>query len=149
LNIKNDLPERAEYENSAGIVDTKYFTFAEPPDDMLLESGQTLGPITLAYETYGKLNDDKSNAILILHAFSGDAHAAGYHWGDNRQGWWDSVIGPGKAFNTKQYFVICSNIIGGCKEAQARHRSVLQQATPMRLLFRSLQLAIWSMPSII
>ena len=115
MNIKNDLPERAEYENSAGIVDTKYFTFAEPPDDMLLESGQTLGPITLAYETYGKLNDDKSNAILILHAFSGDAHAAGYHWGDNRQGWWDSVIGPGKAFNTKQYFVICSNIIGGCK----------------------------------
>ena len=80
-----------------------------------LESGQSLGPITLAYETYGQLNQDKSNAILVLHALSGDAHAAGLREEDNSRGWWDPMIGPGKAFDTEKYFIICSNIIGGCK----------------------------------
>ncbi|OGS35939.1 MAG: homoserine O-acetyltransferase, partial [Elusimicrobia bacterium RIFOXYB2_FULL_49_7] len=96
-------------------VETKYFTFAEPPGGMALESGQVLGPITVAYETYGTLNAEKSNAVLIEHAFSGDAHAAGYHAGDDKPGWWDDMIGPGKAFDTNKYFVICSNVIGGCK----------------------------------
>lgn len=96
-------------------VETRYFTFAAPPHEMLLESGEKLGPITLAYETYGTLNAQKSNAILVLHAFSGDAHAAGYHAGETKPGWWDCMIGPGKAFDTDHYFVICSNIIGGCK----------------------------------
>ncbi len=101
--------------NSVGIVETKFFTFAHPPNEMLLDGGQKFGPITLAYETYGELNQEKSNAILILHALSGDAHAAGFHEGDKNPGWWDSMIGPGKAFDTTKYFVICSNIIGGCK----------------------------------
>lgn len=101
--------------NSVGIVETKYFTFAEPPNELELESGQRLGPVTLAYETYGKLNKAKSNAILIEHAFSGDAHAAGFHKGDDKPGWWDSMIGPGRAFDTNKYFIICSNAIGGCK----------------------------------
>ena len=96
-------------------VETKYFTFAAPPEELLLDGGQKLGPITLAYETYGQLNAEKTNAILILHALSGDAHAAGFHKGDKEAGWWDSMIGPGKAFDTTKYFVICSNIIGGCK----------------------------------
>ena len=61
------------------------------------------------------LNQDKSNAILVLHAFSGDAHAAGWHKEDKDPGWWDDMVGPGKAFDTDQYFVICSNVIGGCK----------------------------------
>jgi homoserine O-acetyltransferase/O-succinyltransferase len=102
-------------ENSVGIVKTKYFTFAEPPDELKLESGQVLGPITLAYETYGTLNEEKSNAILIEHALSGDAHAAGFHEGEKDPGWWDSMIGQGKAFDTTKYFVICSNVIGGCR----------------------------------
>ena len=102
-------------ENSVGIVKTQYFTFAEPPGELKLESGQVLGPITLAYETYGSLNKEKSNAILIEQALSGDAHAAGFHEGDKEPGWWDSMIGPGKAFDTTKYFVICSNVIGGCK----------------------------------
>lgn len=102
-------------ENSVGIVETKYYTFAHPPNELVLDSGGKLGPITLAYETYGKLNEDKSNAILILHALSGDAHAAGYHEGEDKPGWWDDAIGPGKAFDTDIYYVICSNIIGGCK----------------------------------
>ena len=88
---------------------TKRFTFANPPEELPLESGEKLGPITLAYETYGELNAQKSNAILVLHALSGDAHAAGAN------GWWDSLVGPGKGLDTNKYFVICSNVIGGCR----------------------------------
>jgi len=98
-----------------GIIKTQYFTFAEHPHEVRLESGKSLGPITLAYETYGELNDDRSNAILVEHALSGDAHAAGFHEGDKDPGWWDSMVGPGKALDTEKYFVICSNVIGGCK----------------------------------
>ena len=99
----------------AGLVETKYFDFAEPPDELLLDCGENVGPITVAYETYGSLNEEKSNAILILHAFSGDAHAAGWHDGASKPGWWDDMIGLGKAFDTEKYFVICSNVLGGCK----------------------------------
>lgn len=79
------------------------------------ESGDMLPRIDIAYETYGRLNERKDNAILIEHALSGDAHAAFYHEGDKKPGWWDCMIGPGKAFDTDRYFVICSNILGGCK----------------------------------
>jgi homoserine O-acetyltransferase len=79
-----------------------------------LESGEKLGPITLAYETYGQLNKDKSNAVLVLHALSGDAHVAGLG-DDESAGWWDSLIGSGKGIDTNKYFVICSNVVGGCK----------------------------------
>jgi len=96
---------------SVGIVKTEYFSF----DVLKLESGEKFGPVILAYETYGVLDKEKSNAILILHALSGDAHAAGIHKDANNPGWWDSMIGPGKAFDTDKYFVICSNILGGCK----------------------------------
>ena len=89
------------------------FTSVEP---LSLESGQTLGPITLAYETYGSLNASHSNAILVCHALSGDAHAAFQHESDpTYMGWWDSFIGPGKALDTDHYCIICSNVIGGCK----------------------------------
>lgn len=94
----------------------KYYTFAEPPAQLILESGQKLGPITVAYESWGKLNQDRSNTILILHALTGDSHAAGkYTPEDRRPGWWDPLIGPGKAIDTNKYFVICSNILGGCQ----------------------------------
>lgn len=69
----------------------------------------------MAYETYGKLNKEKSNAILIAHALSGDAHAAGIDRSDGKKGWWDKLIGPKKSIDTNKFFVICSNIIGGCK----------------------------------
>lgn len=97
--------------NSVGSVKTQTFAF----DFLKLDSGERFGPITLAYETYGVLNKDKSNAILITHALSGDAHAAGVHEGHDNPGWWDEFIGPAKAFDTDKYFVICSNILGGCK----------------------------------
>jgi len=96
-------------------VETKYFTFAEPPNGFKLESGRIFGPVTLAYETYGELNADRSNAILVMHAFSGNAHAAGLHGGDKSPGWWDFMIGPGRGLDTEKYFVICINVIGGCK----------------------------------
>ena len=103
-------------ERSVGLVRPQSFTFAAPPAEMLLECGERLGPITLAYETYGRLNEARDNAILILHALSGDAHVAGYHSSEDRKpGWWDTYVGPGKPFDTARYFVICSNIIGGCK----------------------------------
>jgi homoserine O-acetyltransferase/O-succinyltransferase len=95
-------------------VDTKYYN---APDDgsFELESGLKLKGLKIAYETYGKLTEEKDNAILICHALSGDAHAAGYRRGEKKPGWWDNMIGPGKAFDTDKYFVICSNVIGGCK----------------------------------
>ena len=97
------------------IVKRQFFTFAEPPYRMPLDSGATLGPITLAYETIGELNAERSNAVLILHALSGDSHVAGYlSEEDARPGWWDTMVGPGKPIDTNTYFVICSNILGGC-----------------------------------
>jgi homoserine O-acetyltransferase len=121
--------------NSVGIVEPQYFTFAAPPDELLLESGRTLGPVTLAYETYGLLNADRSNAILVCHALSGDAHAAGFHAGEDAPGWWDAMIGPGKAFDTQQYFVICANIIGGCKGSTGPSSSNPKTGKPYALDF--------------
>jgi homoserine O-acetyltransferase len=80
-----------------------------------LDSGATIAPLDVAYETYGELNAAKSNAVLVLHAFSGDAHAAGISPETGKPGWWDNMIGPGKAFDTNKYFVICSNVLGGCR----------------------------------
>ncbi len=97
---------------SVGNVTTQYY---RNPSPLILESGETLSSLTLAYETYGKLNREKSNAILVCHALSGDSHVAGFHEGDEKPGWWDAVIGPGKALDTDRYFVICSNVLGGCK----------------------------------
>jgi homoserine O-acetyltransferase len=105
-----DMPD-----DSVGVVTTEYFTFASPPGEMGLVSGRKLGPITLAYETYGALNAKRSNAVLLLHALSGSAHAAGFNSSDDLYpGWWDLYVGPGKTFDTNKYFIICSNVIGGC-----------------------------------
>lgn len=80
-----------------------------------LECGATLAPVSIAYEMYGELNDDASNAILVEHAFTGDAHAAGISESDGKPGWWDRMIGPGKAFDTNRYCVICTNVLSGCR----------------------------------
>lgn len=93
----------------------KYFTFAQSPEEFKLESGEKLNPVTLAYETYGKLNKTKSNAVLVVHALSGDSHAASFNNGTSTKGWWDNMIGQGKGIDTEKYFVICSNVLGGCK----------------------------------
>ncbi len=99
-------------ERSIGVVQTQYLEVKEPLE---LESGKFLSEYTVAYETYGDLNDAKDNALLVLHALTGDAHAAGRtSETDTKFGWWNEMIGPNKAFDTNKYFVIASNILGGC-----------------------------------
>lgn len=88
------------------------FTNADP---LVLESGARLAPVTVVYETYGELNNEGTNAVLVCHALTADAHAAGYHSHDDKApGWWDGLIGPGRALDTERYFVICPNILGSC-----------------------------------
>lgn len=118
-------------EGSVGITRTEYVDLPEP---LTLECGRTLFPIRIAYETYGTLTPERDNVILVCHALSGDAHAAGYSaepdapsardgFGAEERGiaprgglgWWDGMIGPGKAFDTERYFVVCTNLIGGCR----------------------------------
>ena len=97
---------------SVGIVETKSITF---DTELRLQSGRILGPITLAYETYGTLNAERSNAILVAHAWTGSAHLAGRHSEqDTKSGWWDALVGPGRLLDTDRYFVICSNVLGSC-----------------------------------
>jgi homoserine O-acetyltransferase len=102
-------------EGSVGIVKTKFFTFADPPGEFELENGSKLGPIKVAYETYGRLNKNRDNVILIEHALTASAHVAGRHSpSDSIPGWWDSMVGPGKAFDSDKYYIICSNVLGSC-----------------------------------
>ena len=90
---------------------TLFHTATEP---LALDSGRTIAPVMQAYQTWGALNADKSNAILIFHALSGDSHVSGLHE-DGRSGWWDLMVGPGLAFDTDRYFIVCANVLGGCK----------------------------------
>ncbi|MCE0523089.1 MAG: homoserine O-acetyltransferase [Methylacidiphilales bacterium] len=93
---------------------TLFHTFDAADDILTLDSDRTLSPYTLAYQTWGTLNADCSNAILVFHALSGDSHVSGHHE-DGRTGWWDLMVGPGCAFDTNRWFIICANVIGGCK----------------------------------
>lgn len=98
--------------DSVGLVSPEQLHFEQP---LRLDSGATLERYELCVETYGELNADKSNAILICHALSGDHHAAGYHHAEDRKpGWWDNCIGPGKPIDTERFFVVCPNNLGGC-----------------------------------
>lgn len=108
------LPDRPYDPQSVGVV-TPYTVHFDRP--LTLRSGAVLPHFTLTYETYGTLNEQRSNAILICHALSGDAHVAGYHTHDpaEKPGWWDEAVGPGKMFDTNRYFILCSNVIGGCR----------------------------------
>ncbi len=96
-------------------METRTVRVVEQERPLSLECGKTLGPIDVAYETYGQLNEAGDNAIFICHALSGNAHVAGYnHPEDKKPGWWDGMIGPGKGIDTNKYFVVCSNFLGGC-----------------------------------
>lgn len=98
--------------NSVGLVTPQRYVCDTP---LALQNGDTLDGYELVYETYGKLNADKSNALLICHALSGHHHAAGYHSEDDaKPGWWDACIGPGKAIDTDRFFVVSLNNLGGC-----------------------------------
>jgi homoserine O-acetyltransferase len=100
---------------SVGVVSTQTVRLFTAEDPLQLEQGGTLGPVDVAYETYGRLSESADNAVFVCHALTGDAHAAGWHEGDARPGWWDNLIGPGKPLDTDRFFVICANLIGGCQ----------------------------------
>lgn len=103
-------------DRSVGIVETQFATLFEPPNELVLEGGARLGPVTVAYETYGELSPERDNAIFVCHALTGDAHVAGWHSPkDRKPGWWDEFVGPGKGLDTNRYFVICANVLAGCK----------------------------------
>jgi homoserine O-acetyltransferase len=99
---------------SVGRVETRRVTLFTPEAPLVLESGATLAPVEVAYETYGTLDADRANAVFICHALTGDAHAAGVHGDASRPGWWDNLIGPGKPVDTDRMYVVCANLLGGC-----------------------------------
>lgn len=117
--LREELIEKDQSE-TVGLIKTNIVKLF--PEGLELESGEVLpGPIDVAYETYGNLDKNKSNVILVCHALSGSAHAAGYSreiekgvLDGNTEGWWENVIGPGKGIDTNKYFVICSNFLGSC-----------------------------------
>lgn len=100
---------------SLGYVETQRVVLFTEDDPLVLESGESLAPVEVAYETYGTLAPDRSNAVFVCHALTGDAHAAGHHGDEERPGWWDTLIGPGKPLDTDRLFVICPNLLGGCR----------------------------------
>ncbi len=107
-------------------------------DSLKLDSGKTLAPVTLAYHTYGKLNSDKSNAVLIFHALTGDSQPAGRTAGGAR-GWWDPLIGPGRVFDTDKFFVICSTVMA----QPGQPRSIPRQVSLMASSFPWLLSGTW------
>jgi len=102
-------------EGSVGLVETSRVVLFTGDDPLVLDSGATLAPVEVAYETYGTLNADRSNAVFVCHALTGDAHAAGHHGDPSRVGWWDTLIGPGKPVDTDRFFVVSANLLGGCQ----------------------------------
>ncbi|HVW00152.1 MAG TPA: homoserine O-acetyltransferase [Planctomycetaceae bacterium] len=101
---------------SVGIVQTQTIQLFQSPHPLVLASGERFGPITVAYETYGKLSPERDNAIFVCHALTGDAHVAGRRSPEEpKPGWWDELVGPGKGLDTNKYFVICANAFGGCQ----------------------------------
>jgi len=102
---------------------------------LLLDSGVSIGPVTIAYQTYGNLNSDKSNAILVCHALTGDQYVAGIHPVTGRPGWWDNVVGPGLPLDTDHYFVLCANVLGGCMGSLGPPEINSQTGKPYALSF--------------
>ena len=127
-------------ENNIGIVAQQSFTFGiEGEEPLVLDCGKELKPVTVAYETYGELNAKKDNAILIIHALTGNAHAAGFHSEEEtKPGWWNEMVGPGKAFDTNKYFVVCSNSLGGCSGTTGPRSINSVTGKPYNLTFPSI-----------
>ena len=100
---------------SLGLVETQRVVLFTEDDPLVLDSGETLFPVEVAYETYGERTAGDGNVVVICHALTGDANAAGHHGDPDRPGWWDTLIGPGKPVDTDRLFVISSNLLGGCQ----------------------------------
>lgn len=115
--VTEELVEPARRDSqSVGLVSTQYATLFELPNELTLVAGARIGPVRVAYETYGELSPTRDNAIFVCHALTGDAHVAGLHSEIGKKpGWWDELVGPGKGLDTNRYLVICANILGGCQ----------------------------------
>lgn len=98
-----------------GRVETQRVVLFTADDPLVLESGATVGPVEVAYETYGTLDEHRGNAVFVHHALTGDAHAAGHHGDPARRGWWDRLIGAGRPIDTDRFFVVSPNLLGGCQ----------------------------------
>lgn len=105
----------ADTGSSLGLVETRRVTLFTEEDPLVLESGEHLAPVEVAYETYGERDADGGNAVFICHALTGDANAAGHHGEARRPGWWDNIIGPGRPIDTDRFYVVCPNLLGGCQ----------------------------------
>lgn len=100
---------------SVGVVETRTVRLFDEASPLHMLTGSTLSQVDVAYETYGELSPAADNAVFVCHALTGDAHAAGHHVGAKRPGWWDTMIGPGKPVDTDRFFVVCPNLLGGCR----------------------------------
>ncbi len=119
--------------DDVGLVAPRDFVYAQP---FTFKSGQVIPGFTLRYETYGTLNATRDNAILICHALSGDHHCAGWHAPtDKKPGWWNNLIGPGKAVDTRRFFVVCANVLGGCQGSTGPSSTNPETGRPYGILF--------------
>ena len=112
--VHTALGESESRGSSVGETQTRRVVLCTEDDPLRLDSGVTLAPVEVAYETYGHPNADRSNTVVVCHALTGDAHAAGHHGDPGRPGWWDTMIGPGKPVDTDRFHVVSSNLLGGC-----------------------------------
>ena len=108
-----DVP--GSVERSLGLVETRRVALWNERDPLVLESGEQLDFVEVAYETYGELDAAASNCVFVCHALTGDAHAAGHHGNPERRGWWDNLIGPGKPLDSDRLYIVCANLLGGCQ----------------------------------
>ncbi len=124
-----------------GFVQTEQVVLFSDDDPLVLASGHKLGPVEVAYETYGTLSPERDNAIFVCHALTGDAHVAGHHGDPRRAGWWNNLVGPGKALDTDRFFVICPNLLGGCQGTTGPLSTNPETGKPYGLDFPMLQMA--------
>ncbi|KXK36058.1 MAG: homoserine O-acetyltransferase [Candidatus Omnitrophica bacterium] len=144
-----DLPESPR---SVGWTHIQRATVADRENPFVLETGKTLWPVEVEYETYGRLNRTRDNAIMVFHALSGDAHVAGWDadaekmgrtWRLARPGWWDDFIGPGKPLDTGRYFIICANVLGSCYGTTGPTSMCPSAGEPYRMSFPAVSVGDW------
>lgn len=142
-----------DHPQSVGRTQAKRMLFFDEKEPMRLEAGGSLGPITLEYETYGQLNQAGDNCILICHALTGDAHAAGWdsnpegplrEYRKNKPGWWDDMIGPGKPIDTRRFFVVCANVVGSCYGSSGPMETNPATGRPYGLSFPVVTVGDWA-----
>jgi homoserine O-acetyltransferase len=138
---------------SVGLTQAKTIRLVSAESPLHLELGGRLGPIDVEYETYGILSERKDNVVFVAHALSGDAHAAGWDrdalatgrtWRTRKPGWWDAVIGPGKAIDTERFFVICPNVLGSCYGTTGPSSIDPTTGTPYALRFPKVTIGDWA-----